>query len=198
MNDLPALIETLRESAHTCPQCAKHAFEVIEARNYYKKVAHSAAYDRRDRDWTDKLAHERDELAERVRRAEEHLDEPHEEPEQHPAKTPRVRRAKADDGKVTCPTCGGRATPRGENQIGAHHSPWGRSCRRRLLKVSIDELPPVNIRKRGRPSPKRSEGTPARLDVGSNCRECGKWLPGERSICGACYVRSESTRKKKP
>lgn len=187
MSELRALIATLREFAHTCPQCAKHAFEVIEARDYRKQVARAASRDRHDRDWTTKLAHEADDLAERVRRANEHLDEPHEEPEERPAKPVRTRKVKADDGKVICPTCGGRAMPRSENpnQIGAHRSPWGQRCTRRLLKVEI-EAPPVSL-----PPSRPIAATPDRVVTGS-CHTCGKWIPGERRYCGQCLRKRGS------
>lgn len=191
MNNLRALVATLRESAPFCQQCAKRAFDVIEARDYRKKVAQYAARDKSGHDWTSKLAKAAEDLDHRVRWAEEHLGEPHEEPEEKPTKAPRARKVKVDDGKVVCPKCGGRATPHGENQIGAHRSPWGGRCTRRLLKVVI-EAPPVNLPEPVAAVPvatKRASSvdhSPAWNSPTGHCHTCDKRVTGERRFCGQC------------
>lgn len=36
---------------------------------------------------------------------------------------------------------------------------------------------------------------PSRLDAGTACEDCGKWLPGERRVCGRCYVKRDEVRR---
>jgi hypothetical protein len=100
------------------------------------------------------------------------------------------------DGKVRCPGCSRVLAPTRTGGIGRHVDKYGDPCPvtiRGNQPVELDEVPPVKVPAH---PPKRNGWTrrppaePSRLDVGSTCRECGKWLPGERSLCGACYVKA--------
>jgi hypothetical protein len=55
--------------------------------------------------------------------------------------------------------------------------------------IRIEELPPVVFYERSKPpTPPTPKPTPAKAKSYGECRECGKWLPGERRLCGACSV----------
>lgn len=63
-------------------------------------------------------------------------------------------------------------------------------------------LPEVVVQPQGKrcdpwsePPPKRPDREPSRLDVGTLCDDCGKWLPGERHVCGRCYVKRNAARR---
>jgi hypothetical protein len=99
-----------------------------------------------------------------------------------------------------CPLCMRPVgvTPRG--RAGRHVDQRGDSCPGSGLVVRDNEvpheLPPVSIA--DRPVQPRGEVIPhadaavegaARLDVGSSCLTCGKWIPGERSYCGRCMAK---------
>lgn len=114
-----------------------------------------------------------------------------------------------EDGKVRCAGCSAvvRLTPNGK--IRAHKSPAGEPCAYKVsyaAPVHLDEIPAVVVR----PAPKYTEPaprepkppkppkvlSPSRLDIGSSCRECGVWLPGERSLCGMCYATKHYAPKR--
>lgn len=190
MSAVSILIATLSESAHTCPRCAKHAVEVVEANRDRKTVARKAAHDRRGREWSALLERTAVALEEEIEKAEAHLCEPHEEPEPKPP--PKPRRVKADDGKVVCPSCGGRAKPRGENRIGAHPAPWGVACTRRLLKVPELADVQVSIPERGRPPGRTTRAAEPDRPYGSltgHCHTCDKPIVGDRLYCGPCLSK---------
>lgn len=185
MSEASVLSAALRESAHACPRCAKHAFNIMEADRYHRTIAKRAASDRLSRDWTAKLNETKATLDKAVLWASEHLEEPHEAAEAKPAKR---RRVKADDGKVVCPTCGGRANPRGENEIGAHKTPWGQSCTRRVLKTNV-MAPPVVLPRAPQDPTDRVPAQRVRRVVTGRCHECDKPITGERQFCGRCLSR---------
>ena len=97
-------------------------------------------------------------------------------------------------GRVRC-ICGRAVRVNSGGRIRRHNTPAGEPCAHiaGYGTAEFDVLPPVQM------PPKRSPQQPKsapRLDVGSTCRECGKWLPGERSLCGRCYVRAEAERRR--
>lgn len=98
-------------------------------------------------------------------------------------------------GQTSCPVCRQAVAVTPRENLRAHNDLFGNPCpnRSRLVSTQI-EAPAVVLPLQNRPprskSEKRPAGEPSRLDVGSECRECGKWLPGERSLCGRCYARS--------
>lgn len=118
-----------------------------------------------------------------------------------PRKIADVRRKKPPpEGKVRCSGCGKYVTQHGM-RLRRHNDKSGFPCpevRVPGVEVHLSEVPPVNLppEPKWRPAspsrasagPRREKDEPARLDAGSSCRECGKWLPGERSLCGRCSV----------
>ena len=96
------------------------------------------------------------------------------------------------DGKVRCPLCYRVFHPTATGGVRMHRDPEGVDCPfRGGGEASIDEVPPVVVPphppKRNAWVP-RDPATPSRLDSGSNCEDCGKWLPGERRLCGQCSL----------
>lgn len=117
--------------------------------------------------------------------------------------------APLEPGKVRCLGCGAVVALTRNRKIRAHNSPAGEPCayRASYKRVDLAEVPDVEFpaarRGGGRNSQPRGPKEPSRLDAGSHCRECGRWLPGERSLCGTCYATREyvprgSSRKGKP
>lgn len=116
-------------------------------------------------------------------------------------KGPRVGTVKAApalrEGQVRC-ACGAATTLTRMGRVRKHKTPAGDECPMQLhaghdLDVDVSSVPIVVPPERGgngRTAVER-EREPSRLDAGSNCRECGKWLPGERILCGACYVKGD-------
>lgn len=184
-----ALGDSLRDTR--CMDCNTRRFHLIEARADLRTYLHRQAHDRHGNDYSGVVAQMRGNLAETLRLAESHLAEPH--AAASPRDVPRPTRARRPDDRVTCPACGGKAKPNGTNAIRSHRTPGGDKCSRRLLAVDVTPPPivlPLEPRPPSRASQPKAERGPARLDAGSECRECGKWLPGERSLCGRCYVRT--------
>jgi hypothetical protein len=96
------------------------------------------------------------------------------------------------DGKVRC-LCGKPVTVTKSGRLRRHKTPKGDECTHQAFynKRPDVEAPPIVIG----PEPKyrewqprvlREERPPSRLDVGSLCETCEKWIPGERSFCGQC------------
>lgn len=111
--------------------------------------------------------------------------------------------AEIPEGHAKCSACAfvGKVLPSG--LLNRHHSTRrdGHCPSKVPAGVKLEVVaPPVVIPERMHPvsaggtsaPPKRPDSEPSRLDVGSHCRECGKWLPGERSLCGRCSVRKAS------
>lgn len=96
------------------------------------------------------------------------------------------------DGKVRCGACEGITSVTKNGRLRKHKTPRGEACPNVISGITkrLRVIPEVRIAPQGRPrGEKRPPSEPSRLDAGSACRECGKWLPGERSLCGACYVK---------
>lgn len=92
------------------------------------------------------------------------------------------------EGQVRCPACRNatKLTPRG--RLRKHNDLFGEVCGVRSAGVPTGiTAPPISL-----PAPVKARDGRSRLDGGSNCRECGKWLPGERSLCGRCYALGDS------
>lgn len=97
-------------------------------------------------------------------------------------------------GQARCAGCSRAVALTRNGKLCAHRDSRGDDCAytTHVSDVQLDELPPVVLPKprgRTRNTERRPTNEPSRLDVGSNCRECGKWLPGERYLCGACYAK---------
>lgn len=172
-----------------CSKCRKLRRELVQAVSDRRTVARKAANDTRDRDWTGHLERVTAALDSQMAWTEAHLLEPHEAPKR---RTPKVRREPAVDDRPECPRCGVRVNLNHRGRISAHKAPSGNACPCRMLAVVI-EAPPVDLPPVPKPParasrPPRDPDEPSRLDAGSNCEDCGKWLPGERSVCGRCYV----------
>lgn len=76
--------------------------------------------------------------------------------------------------------------------LSKHRTNDGYECpnRRTRERIELAALPPVEFDARVRPPRiQRAADEPSRLDAGSNCQDCGKWLPGERRLCGRCLNR---------
>lgn len=102
-----------------------------------------------------------------------------------------------EDGKVRCNGCSSVVSLTKNGKIRKHKSPAGEDCAYVAFyapRPSLDEVPEVVLpQTRPARSAPRDRSHPSRLDVGSECIDCGKWLPGERSVCGACsLVRSKN------
>lgn len=95
------------------------------------------------------------------------------------------------EGCVLC-ICGATPSITARGRMRKHKTPQGDECTHRAgyAEVVLERLPPVVLP----PNRVPSDRGPARLDVGSECRECGKWLPGERSLCGRCYAIKDASR----
>lgn len=97
------------------------------------------------------------------------------------------------EGKAKCTLCGKVATLlNGGRRLRKHKTPSGDACPSIAAPDATRGLtvaPPVNLqplKTSGRA--RRDESEPSRLDAGSECRSCGKWLPGERQLCGRCFA----------
>lgn len=97
-----------------------------------------------------------------------------------------------------CPVCRNGVATTVTGKLRKHVDLFGADCYNRNPGdlPPIGEVPPVvlpRVRDRQAGAQSRTarpdeERPPSRLDAGSECRECGKWLPGERSLCGRCYA----------
>lgn len=108
--------------------------------------------------------------------------------------------AELPPGKVRCAACWAVCTVTPTGKLRAHKSPAGEPCAHRATyatRAPLDSLPPVvlpPVRTDPRPREPKTPPKPrvapprepSRLDVGSSCTDCGRWLPGERSLCGRC------------
>jgi hypothetical protein len=85
------------------------------------------------------------------------------------------------EGKGRCPACRNAVTVLRTGTLRRHSDLFGNPCWNQHLTetpVRIGELPPVVI------------ATDAKK---GECRQCGKWLPGERSLCGRCSVLRDAS-----
>lgn len=107
------------------------------------------------------------------------------------------------DGKALCSACERVVGLTPNKHLRRHNDRRGVECSNRIsgheeatgLTAEV-EMPTPTRGKRPAAMPK-PPSEPSRLDVGSNCVECGKWLPGERSLCGRCYATGERGRTRK-
>lgn len=114
-----------------------------------------------------------------------------------------------EDGKVRCNGCGRVVGLTSVGRTREHRTPAGEPCAYRVVygeSPAIDELPPVNVppqkrdgyRSLRRPTERPARSEPSRLEAGSECQDCGKWLPGERIVCGRCFNKRQAARKAAP
>lgn len=93
------------------------------------------------------------------------------------------------DGQVRCPACRSGVAVTKSGALWRHHDLFGGYCGNVAAPADGEplEAPDVVV-----PPPPRegreNRSDPSRLDVGSHCRECNRWLPGERSLCGRCSI----------
>lgn len=116
------------------------------------------------------------------------------------------------DGKVRCNACAAVVSLTLRGRTRAHKTPAGEPCAYRAFyaKVTLDEMPPVvlppqsqppkriPIRKRAQqPTPEQIQNNASLAPRTNECVFCEKWLPGERTVCGACAARRERNRRRK-
>ena len=90
-------------------------------------------------------------------------------------------------GQVRCPVCrnGVGLTPTG--RVRSHVDLFGNLCHNRSNGEHLHvEAQPV-VLDDGNAQPL------IKADAGSLCRECGKWLPGERRLCGRCFAMGDAS-----
>lgn len=144
-----------------------------------KKVASRA---RRPDNIADLLAAAKTDVVDKEAAFEEHVWEAHEGSPQlgRPAKPVGVQR-RGVAGKKPCALCGKQVSP---TQRREHTAPSGEPCpgvaqKSVPVQVHLDDVPPVLV-------------APHYAAKKGECRECGRWLPGERSLCGRCSVKAAS------
>lgn len=109
------------------------------------------------------------------------------------------------DGFVRCPVCRNAARITQSQRLRKHYDLFGDLCYNKAPEVVrprlIRDEGPVVVESWTRTPdvepvvteavapPEREPGEPSRLDVGSHCQDCGKWLPGERKLCGQCLIK---------
>lgn len=92
-------------------------------------------------------------------------------------------------GQHRCPVCRAGATLTTRGSLRAHNDLFGDRCWNKATGEATGITAPPVVVPAGNTSPlPRPPSEASRLDVGSSCRDCGKWLPGERSLCGRCYA----------
>ena len=98
-----------------------------------------------------------------------------------------------EDGKVRCLGCSAVVGLTKNGHMRRHKSTAGEDCAYTATyaaPVHLDELPPVVVppqsRERMTATQRERERESSRLDAGSECQDCGRWLPGERMVCGKC------------
>lgn len=104
---------------------------------------------------------------------------------------------KTKDGRVLC-LCGGTAKVLKSGRLSKHRDPRGYECPIKaygrevvvdVSQVEVDVPPAPKSWEREERARHREPGEPSRLDAGSSCEDCGKWLPGERRLCGQCFIK---------
>lgn len=110
-----------------------------------------------------------------------------------------------EDGKVRCLGCSAVVGLTKNGKIRRHKTPAGEDCAYTVsyaAPVKLDRLPPVSVppesRPRARTTIRQRKAGPdpssiandSRLAPRNNeCVDCGRWLPGERVLCGKCQRR---------
>lgn len=112
-----------------------------------------------------------------------------------------------EPGKVRCNGCGKVISLTKNGRTRRHKTPAGEPCAYVVTyakPIELIERPEIKIR----PTPKYTPGRdPAvrgpqgpdpysRLEAGSECEDCGRWLPGERHVCGRCSNHRKANRRK--
>lgn len=100
------------------------------------------------------------------------------------------------DGKVRCPSCHANTSLTQLGYLRKHRDLAGFPCtnKRPLVDVqSLDVLPEVSLVDHRASTPDSPRGR----DAWGECRECGKWLPGQRTLCGLCGATLEDARKRR-
>lgn len=105
------------------------------------------------------------------------------------------------DGRVRC-ICRRTVRLTKAGRIPRHNMPNGDPCAHEAVyrprPEQPIELPAVHMPPTrgysGTTIADRADPETPRLLAGSRCADCGKWLPGERSLCGRCGARRERER----
>lgn len=84
--------------------------------------------------------------------------------------------APLEPGKARCNGCSAVVSVTKNGWLRKHRTPAGEPCayRANYRRVKLDEIPDVQL-------PGKRPGA-----AYGECRECGRWLPGERTLCGQC------------
>lgn len=113
-------------------------------------------------------------------------------------------------GKVRCLGCSAVVSLTKNGHIRAHRSPAGEPCAYRatyVKPITLTDVPPIAVPERRKPpgrKPKPDLPRPAPVVTDSRgnavpyrgeCVDCGKWLPGERTVCGRCANRRNDTTR---
>ena len=179
-------LAVLFETVKTCADCrTKHA-AIRQARgdvgDAATKLRGAITYSNEQAItyWRSEVPKRKSEIDTKVEDANKHLAEV-----EHADPTDKPLRRKRAASTTQCGRCGKRV-PLVDGQPKGHNRPQGRRCVDHA--VDLDELPDVTFARtrERRPSAEAAEPKRSRLDVGSNCAHCAKWLPGERSLCGQC------------
>lgn len=174
-----------------CQKCRNVRTQLLRAMDDVRSVVRKRARGARTvHSWEALIAKEQAVLVTNVEFALAHLDLPHAEAQPRAATSRRV--PKPADDRPTCPSCGSRVNVT-DNRIAAHTASSGNACKRRLMEPPKVVAPPVHLPPVPHPPSRhvaeRAQDNLSRLDGGSECRECGRWLPGERQLCGSCFVQ---------
>lgn len=94
-------------------------------------------------------------------------------------------------GQVRCPVCRNATglTPL-TKVLRKHRDLFGEPCwnKSQMETVKLVAPPVVLPRGGGQAGAEPAVAGQSRLDGGSLCTSCGKWLPGERTLCGRCFA----------
>jgi len=192
-----------REFDPACDECNRTHMNWMWARGDFADLRRKLRSPRAGADLYERMAVLKVELVQKEAAFEEHCARVHSDgfgEETESRVIQRLRRpvkkaALIPDGKAKCMACRKVVSVVGGTRLRRHKEPNGDQCPNvqlgegHVLKGPAPEvkIPRLSARSaQGRE--RRDESEPSRLDAGSNCRECGKWLPGERILCGRCSV----------
>lgn len=191
---------TARDFDPACEDCNRLHMNLMWARGDFGDLRRKSRSQRAGADVFDRLAAAKTELTEKTAAFEAHAAEVHPDgfgrvSMPRAALTARPKAKPVPEGKVVCETCRKPIGVVGD-RLRRHKDKTGFPCPN--LRVPgqttalVEPPPPVHLPRLSARSAqgraRRGESEPSRLDVGGQCRECGKWLPGERSLCGRCSV----------
>lgn len=195
--------EARRTVSARCMTCVKLPYKMSAYRNALRDACEKLRrYPQHADAYRDVIERARAAIDEAERRLDEHQAECEEHARREATKARRQAVGEASgkyefatpepipEGRKQCPACHKVLTPTPLGYFRKHTGPSGARC----WNKNPGDLPPVVAPPVVAPPvtlpPIRAAERVTRLDAGSKCRECGKWLPGERSLCGRCAIRS--------